>query len=433
MQAAGTLSALKSPNFRLYFGGQLISSAGTWMQNIAQAYLVFQLTHSPLWLGLVACAAGLPLILLSPVSGVIIERTPRRQLMLVTQTVQMILAFILAALTFGHVVQVWHVIVLAFLLGVTNALDTPARQAIVFEMVGRDVLQSGIALNSILNSASRVLGPAAAGIALVQVGAAWCFLLNGVSFLFVIASLAMMQVPYAIKRPPSENALAQLRKGLSLTRHDERIAPLLLLTASVGFFTLPILQVYAAFASESLHSPANGYATLSVGQGIGSVLAGVVVTALANRLGRGRLIAVMIGLVGLTALCTAAAPALAKAPPFDVLLDHFVSGALYPLAPLAGAIILLTSTFSALNGLFAVCEVVTVNTLIQFVVPDEFRGRVLALYTLAFFGLSPFGALALGSISDVITTANGIALWGICGLVSSALILRRWPKLMGER
>src|SRR5579862_6933683 len=165
-----TLSALRGANFRLYFAGQLISTAGTWMQNVAQAFLVFQLTQQPLWLGLVACAAGLPLVLLSPIAGVIVERVPRRNIMLVTQTLQMLLAFILTVLTLSGTVQVWHVMVLAFLLGITSAVDNPSRQAIVFELVGRDDLQSGIALNSILNSASRVIGPAAAGIALVKLG-----------------------------------------------------------------------------------------------------------------------------------------------------------------------------------------------------------------------------------------------------------------------
>src|SRR4051794_30519206 len=195
----GTLSALRNANFRLYFFGQMISNSGTWMQNIAQSYLVFLITKSELWLGIVACAAGLPMVLLSPIGGVVVERVPRRTVLLWTQAIQMILAFIMAALTFTNTIQVWHIVVLALLLGMTNAFDTPARQAFVVEIVGRDDMYSGIALNSIMNSLGRVLGPAAGGIALVQFGASWCFLFNGVSFVAVLFSLIIMKVPYAIK------------------------------------------------------------------------------------------------------------------------------------------------------------------------------------------------------------------------------------------
>ncbi|MCC6802141.1 MAG: MFS transporter, partial [Anaerolineae bacterium] len=172
------LSALRNPNFRLYFAGQMISNSGTWMQNIAQSYLVYEITRSELWLGIVACASGLPVVLMSPIAGVIVDRFPRRNLLMFTQASQMILALILAALTFSGLVQVWHIVVLAILLGLTNALDMPSRQTIVVEIVGREDMYSGIALNSIMNSMGRVLGPAAAGVALVTFGAAWCFLLN---------------------------------------------------------------------------------------------------------------------------------------------------------------------------------------------------------------------------------------------------------------
>ena len=167
------LSVLRNTNFRLYFIGQMVSISGTWMQNIAQSYLVFEITKSELWLGIVACLGGLPLLILSPLGGVVVERVPRRTLLIVTQTTQMILAFILAALAFAHAVQVWHIVVLAILLGITNVFDTPARQTFVVEIVGKDDLRSGIALNSIMNSMGRVLGPTAAGIALIQLGDAW--------------------------------------------------------------------------------------------------------------------------------------------------------------------------------------------------------------------------------------------------------------------
>jgi MFS family permease len=396
-----TLSALRHADFRLYFAGQLASASGTWVQNIAQGFLVFQLTQSELWLGIVACAAGLPLVLFSPIAGVVVERVPRRRLMLVTQTIQMLLAFILAALTFSNTVQVWHIVVLAFCLGVTNSMDAPARQTFVVEMVGREDLHSGIALNSILNSVSRVLGPATAGIALVAFGPAWCFFLNGLSFLAVIASLLIMHVPFAIQHISGVRPLQQLREGLNYSRQHSSIAPLLLLTAIVGFFALPLISFLPAFASVVLNSPKEGYAVITVAQGVGSVLAGGMVGWIAVRLKAGRVI--MLAMLG--------------------------SGIITYLFSRTEQIIP-SALFMALSGLFMVTEIISINTMIQSTVEDQFRGRVLALYTLAFFGLSPFGALLLGSIADYIGVQDGLAIFTTVGTLLSVGVFMRWPTLI---
>jgi len=415
-KSSGTFSALRNPNFRLYFAGQLVSTAGTWMQNVAQAALVVALViksgksaeESSLWLGIVACAAGLPLVLLAPLAGVIVERVPRRQIMLCTQTAQLLLAFILAALAFANVVQVWHVVILAFLLGLTNAVDSPSRQAFVVEMVGRAELQSGIQLNSILVSASRAIGPALAAIALTLFGTAWCFLINGLSFLAVIFSLLIMDVPYAI--PPTKNAapLRQMRDGLRYARTDPGpILSLLLLTASVGFFSLPLIQFFASFAATALRSPTNGYSAIIIAQGVGSVLAGGVAGWLAFRFGRGRLITLGIIAVALVNVLLALQTTI---PPATVL--------------------------SLLSGLSLVTLVISLNTSIQMYVPDRLRGRVLSLYTLAFFGLSPFGALLLGFIASGIGsirglgTASALALYGLAGALISGIILWRRPVIL---
>lgn len=399
--SSGTFSALRNANFRLYFMGQLVSTAGIWMQNIAQAYLVFDITKNPLWSGIVACAAGLPSVLLSPVAGVIVERYPRRQIMLVTQTIQMLLAFILTALVVMNVVQVWQIVVLAFLLGITNAVDMPSRQTFIVEMVGRDDLQSGIQLNSMLNSSSRLFGPAAAGVALVAVGAAWCFFLNGLSFIAVIASLLLMQVPYPIHRKSGGSALHQLREGLNYARHDTLIGPLLLITATVGLFVLPINQLLAPFAAQALNSPKDGYSAISVGNGLGAVLAGGLVGWLAARFGRGRVIGVMIGL-----------------------------GAVFNMAFALQRAVIPAALINTLAGLFIVTEVVSVNTLIQSSVPDQFRGRVMALYTLAFFGLAPFGSLAFGAIAERIGTADALLLASVLGGLCAGAVVLRWPNVL---
>jgi MFS family permease len=396
-----TFRALRNANFRLYFAGQLVSASGTWMQNVAQGFLVFQITQSERWLGIVACAAGLPLLVLSPIAGVIVERFPRREMMLFTQTAQMILAFILSALTFSNTVQVWHIVVLALLLGVSNTLDTPARLTLVTEMVGLEDLPSGIALNSILNSGSRVLGPAAAGIALKLVGPAWCFFINGTSFLAVIASLALIKVLHPIHRVGTAKPIQQLMEGLSFARRHALIAPLLILTAEASLFGVTIVQLLPAFASVVLHSPTDGYAALATGQGIGSVLAGLVFGWLAHRLGKGRLIAVMVALAGTSTLL-------------------FSMQVTIPLAAL----------FSTLSGFFLVLQVVTTNTVIQSVVPNEYRGRVLSLYSLAFFGLAPFGALVLGLIAEQIGNPGAIALYAVLGGLMGGWVLWRWPNVV---
>ncbi len=399
----GTFSALRSANFRLYFVGQLISISGTWMQNLAQGYLVFQLTHSEAWLGIVACAAGLPVVLMTPVAGVIVERLPRRPLLLVMQAAQMLLAFVLALLAFNNTVQVWHIVVLAALLGLTNAIYEPARQIFVVEIVGPEDLRSGIAVNSIMNSASRVAGPALAGLALVQFGVAWCFMMNAISFLAVIAMLWIMKVPYAIAHLHASRPLQQMKEGFDFARAHQQIAPLLLLALIGGVFVVPIVQILPAFADVVLHSPDQGYAALTAGQGIGSVLAGFSVSWLARRLGYGRIISASV-LGG--ALATA-------------LMG--LQTASFPAA-----------FCSVWTGVFMSLFYIGINTDVQLAVPDVYRGRVMSLYTLTYLGIAPFGALVLGFIANDIGTAASLVLWGIAGGLLGGMVLLRWPHLLAK-
>lgn len=375
---ARTLSALQYPNFRLYFYGQLISLSGSWMQIVAQGWLVFNLTQSELWLGVVACAAGLPSLVLSPFAGVVVDRFSRRNILILSQTMQMILAFILAALTFAGVVQVWHIVTLAFLLGITNAVDAPSRQTIIADLVGKDHLSSGIALNSIMFNGSRVIGPAAAGIALTQVGPAWCFLLNGLSFLAVIAMLLIMQVNQTVKRSGNFNPLARLKEGLQFSRHHATIAPLLLLAVIASLFTVNIQTLMPAFADIVLHSPKVAYAAISTSVGAGAVVAAVLMAFLGRQFGRGRVVFVMAAFVPLIGIFVSQTT--------NVNLAAFLMG---------------------LFGFGIILQFVTVNTLIQNEVPDAFRGRVMSLYTLTWFGVAPFGALGLGFLASGIGYQGG--------------------------
>ncbi|MCA1553940.1 MAG: MFS transporter, partial [Chloroflexi bacterium] len=190
-----TFAALRHPNYRLYFSGQLISLIGTWMQNVAQGWLAYQLTGSPLYLGLVGFAASIPVLFLSLGAGVLVDRFPRRYVLLATQTWAMLLAFVLSALVFTNLVQPWHIVVLAFLLGISQAFDGTARQAFVKDMVGKEDMMNAIALNSALFNISRIIGPALAGLTLAVVGAGLCFFLNGLSFIAVIFGILAMQMP----------------------------------------------------------------------------------------------------------------------------------------------------------------------------------------------------------------------------------------------
>jgi MFS family permease len=231
-----TFSAMRHRNFQLYFGGQLISNIGTWMQIIAQGWVVYQIGHSELTLGLVAFASAIPVLLISPWAGVVVDRVSRRNLLIMTQTGAMLLAFALAALTFAGIVQEWHVIVLAALLGVVNAFDAPARQAFVPEMVWKEDLPNAIALTSMMFNSARVIGPALAGLLLAIIGAAWCFTLNGISFFAVIIGLWLMKLPPHRTIHNSASPWQQLVGGVQYAAHNREISALILLSLGFSLF-----------------------------------------------------------------------------------------------------------------------------------------------------------------------------------------------------
>ncbi len=394
----GILTAFRYPNFRLYFIGQTISLSGSWMQIVAQGWLVFNLTQNELWLGLVACAGGLPSLLLSPLAGVIVERIPSRKLLLITQTIQMILAFALAALAFSNTVAVWHIMLLAFLLGLTNAIDAPARQAIIAELVDREHLSSGIAMNSIIFNLSRVIGPVIAGIMLTQVGPAWCFFFNGLSFVAVLVMLFIMRVNPRPRNLATFAPLKQLREGLQFARRHNTIAPLLLLAVAAALFTNNISTLLPAFADTVLHSPKEAYASVTTAVGIGAVIAGLLMGVFGRWFGRGHVVTMMAIFVAISSF-----------------LFSFTTTELPAIF------------FAGLYGFGIILQFVTVNTLIQSEVPDEFRGRVLSLYTLSWFGIAPFGSLFMGFLASAIGTPPTIGLAAVLGGLISVGVLIYWP------
>jgi MFS family permease len=400
LEHISTFSALRNYDFRLYFFGQLVSVTGTWMQGIAQGFLVYQLTQSEAWLGIVACAAGLAVILLAPFSGVIVDRFPRRPLLMTTQTVQMLLAFVLFALTITQTVQVWHIVVLAFILGATNAIDFPARQTFLLEIVGRDQLKSSIALSVIINNVTRIVGPTLAGVALVSIGVAWCFLLNGLSYVAVLFTMGIMHVPNRIPRKDTQsNALAELKDGLVYARDNREVTRLLVLALIISTFIIPLVQMLPAFASDILFSPDKGYAALSVAQGVGAVIGALVITQLSNRFGYWRVLTIFAVMSG-------------------VMMGVFAFQTQLLLAvPLLGVM-----WFFVLTGY------ICINTLLQSIVPNEYRGRVLALYTITFTGITPFATLIMGLIANVIGLPTAIALYALITVLCVVGVLRYFRK-----
>jgi MFS family permease len=256
-----TLRALRHRNFQLFFSGQFISLCGTWMQSIAQDWLVYRLTGSSWLLGVVAFAGQIPVLLLSPVAGIVADRRKRQYTVIATQTSSMLIALTLAALTLTHVVKVWEIIVLATSLGIVNAFDVPARQSFIIEMVGREDLLNAIALNSAMYNGARVIGPAIAGILVAWIGEGWCFFANGISYIAVITGLFMMRVtPRELERAGS--AFEKIIEGFRFVHHTKPVRAILFMVGLVSLATMPVMVLMPIFADRILHGGARGLGLL---------------------------------------------------------------------------------------------------------------------------------------------------------------------------
>ena len=398
--ADSTFSAKRHRNFQLYFGGQLVSNIGTWMQIIAQGWVVYQIGHSELTLGFVAFASAIPILVISPWGGVIVDRVSRRNLLIMTQAGAMLLAFILAALTFTDIVKEWHVIVLAALLGVVNAFDAPARQAFVPEMVGKEDLPNAIALNSIMFNSARVIGPALAGLLLAIIGAAWCFTLNGISFLAVILGLWLMKLPpHQAKHNPA-SSWQQLVSGLKYTSHNRELSALILLSLVFSVFGISYSTLLPAFVEKVLHQGALAFGWVNAASGLGAVSGAFL---LAHRVSNGRRGQLLV----LTNIA------------FPLILIAFSFTTLYPLSLLLAYGL----------GIGFMVQFTTINTLLQTRVEDNFRGRVMGLYTITFFGFAPFGNLLIGFLGQKLGLGIAMTLFAVCSLFLSRLVLMKTPEI----
>lgn len=393
-------SALRHRNFRLYAVGMLVSMAGTWMQSIAQGWLVYDMTKSEQALGLVAFAAAIPALIISPWAGVILDRTSKRAVLYLTQSTAMVLALTLSYLTYSNRVQVWQILAMSVVLGVVNAFDGPARQAFVVEMVGREDLPNAIAINSLIFNGARVVGPALGGLLLAAVGAAMCFLLNGLSFLAVIVALAAMQLAPFVRNISVNSPWSDLKAGLVYVRKQPLIQMLLIQALIFCVFGTAYSAVLPAYVDVLLGVGAGMYGVLMAFIGMGAVTSGYILARYSERVPRGKIL--MIG---------------AFAFPFILGLFAFTTNVYVALL------------LGYLLGVGFITQFVLLNTLLQTRVENEMRGRVLSLYTLILFGFGPFGSLALGWLAEIWGLSITIAVSAACTLVLTALNLLRHTDL----
>jgi MFS family permease len=393
-------SSLRHRNFRLYFFGMLASVIGTWGQNVAQAWLVYDLTSSPFALGVVAFAPAVPVLLLAPWAGVVIDRTPRRTMLLITQSTAMMLAFILAALTFTDTVQVWHVVVLSGLLGVVNAFDAPTRQTFVIDMVGREDLGNAIALNSATFSAARVIGPALGGALMAIVGPAWTFLLNGISFLAIIGSLLAMHLPRPQLNTARRTPMADLTEGVRFISRDATIVALIALTLAIGLLGGWFMTLLPVIAQEVLNVAEVGFSLLMAAVGTGSLVSTLMIAYLSDRPGQGH----RLTLMNLA---------------FPVFTLMFAVSRSYPLS--LGLLVIM--------GLTYIPQLSLVNTLIQTNIPDALRGRVMSVYALSLFGAFPIGGLIAGTLADRMGAPTTVAVSAVAMLLVGLTVRAAVPRL----
>jgi MFS family permease len=373
VSAGGTFAAMSYPNYRLWFYGQMASLVGTWMQSTAQGYLVFQLTHSPVFLGYVAFASGAPTWMFTLFGGVVTDRMSRRNLMVITQSAMLVLAFILAALTFTGTVQPWHIILLAFLLGIANAFDAPARQAIVIDLVARTHLANAVALNAAMFNMAVAIGPAIAGLAYAVFGPGWCFTINGISFIAVIIALVLMKLAPFTPRIRTVSAMAELKEGLKYVAGHPSIRVLMLIVGSASLLGIGYMTLIPAWAVDILKGDATTNGLLQSARGIGALAGALMMARLATYRFKGRL--VLLGMLVYPALLLVFA--WVRAVPAALLL----------LVGIGWGFMTMTNT----------C-----NNLVQHLVKDELRGRVMGIYSLVFFGLMPIGALLAGALAGAV-------------------------------
>ncbi len=393
-----TFSALSIPNFRRYFYGQSTSLVGTWMQSVAQSWLVFTLTHSSTAIGAVLALQTLPVLVLGPYGGVIADRVDKRRLMIVLQSLMGVQALALGLLVVTHAVVFWEICVLAVVLGLNNCFENPARQSFVREMVGADQVRNAVSLNSTMVNAARAVGPAVAGLLIATVGIGVCFLVNAVSFIAVVYSLLSMDTRALRPSTPAHRAKGQLRAGIRYVAHEPRLGVPLLMMAIVGTLAYEFQVTLPVIAKQSFHGDATTYGFLTAAMGAGAVVGGLV-TATRGRTGL-RPLTIAATVFGVAILFAALSPVIAVA---------FVA--------------------MAAMGWTSVTFLATGNSTLQLAAAPSMRGRVMALWAVAFMGSTPVGGPVIGWIVALANARVGLAVGGASCLVAAGIGVIALAKL----
>jgi len=388
-----TFHILKNKNYLLFFTGQGISLIGTWMQRIAMSWLVYRLTNSAFLLGIVGFASQFPTFLFAPFAGVLADRLNRRQVLLVTQTLSMFQAFTLAYLVIINEVTIWHIIILGTLLGIINAFDTPVRQSFTIDIVEhKEDLKSAIVLNSSLVNSARLLGPSIAGLLISFIGEGMCFLVNGVSYIAVIMALLAMNITPKTIPNKKQNLWLDFREGSSYTFHSVPICTILLLLALVSLMGMPYTVLMPIFATDILHGGAHTLGFLMASIGIGALTGALFLGSRANIDKLEQCIFVSAGIFGLGLIAFSLTHTLALSIPALMI-----------------------------TGFGMMVQMAASNTMLQSIVADDMRGRVMSFYTMSFMGMVPFGSLLAGSLANTFGTVNTIIIGGVSCLVGALL------------
>ena len=383
-------------NFQLFIGGQLVSLIGTWMQTTAQLWLVYKMTNSAALLGVFGFMNQVPILFLASIGGYVGDRYNRHYGVIATQVVSMLLAFALAALTFAEAIKVWELILVAFLVGIVNAFDVPIRQSFLVQMVVKEDLPNAIALNSSIFNGARVVGPAIAGFALAWKGPAWCFLLNGISFLAVLAALLSMRIQKIAVKPPQGSPFQNFIQGFRFAMGDFPVRSVLLLLSLLSLLGLQYSVFLPIFANDILHRGAKGFGLLMSTAGVGAVLGALYFAGRTSYKGLARWIA------GTSLTC-------------GVGLVLFSQSRVFWFS---GTILLIV-------GFAATVQMAATNTIVQNRVPDELRGRVMAVYATMFMGVQPIGSLIAGGVAKHIGAPNTLTIFGLLVMVGSLIFLFR--------
>ncbi len=395
------LPALRSRNFRLFFAGQTISLIGTWIQQIAMSWLVYRLTGSALILGLVGFLGQLPGFVIAPFAGVLADRWDRHRMLLATQAVSMLQALTLAVLVLTGRIDVPALLALSALLGIVNGFDIPVRQAFLVQMVGRkEDLANAIAVNSSMFNAARLVGPALAGVIIALVGEGICFLLNGLSYLAVLAALLAMRIERTDGRPAARNVLHQLAEGFGYAFRFGPMRSVLLLVALVSLTGTPYTVLMPVMAADVLHGGAHTLGALMAATGLGALVGAIYLASRRSVLGLGRLIVVAAALFGLGLIAFSRSRSVG-----------------------------LSMAVLAVVGFGMMVQMASSNTILQTIVDEDKRGRVMSLYTMAFTGMMPLGSLLAGSIASRFGAPATIAVGGAACVAGAMVFARQLPRI----